>query len=103
MQQILIDRFTMPVTARPEFFERMKINRDLIHSLPGFIKDEVFERCEGDTFYIVTTAFWEDTGAIENAKSAVIGQYKREGLDMQEMLRRLSITIDRGQFTKLEQ
>lgn len=101
MQQILIDKFAMPVEAKKEFIERMKINRDLIHSLPGFIKDEVYERREGDNLHVVTTAFWESAEAVENAKSAVIGQYKREGFDMPAMLRRLNITLDRGVFTKL--
>ena len=102
MQQIFIDRFTMPVEAKEEFFKRVKINRELIHSLPGFIKDEVYERTDGDTLHVVTTAFWESAAAIENARGRVMEAYKRQGFDMPEMLLRLGISLDRGIFTRLD-
>ncbi|MDH7460349.1 antibiotic biosynthesis monooxygenase [Chitinophagaceae bacterium 26-R-25] len=102
MQQIFIDRFTMPVEAKEEFFERVRINRDLIHSLSGFIKDDIYERIDGDILYVVTTAFWESAAAIENAKNTVMAEYKRQGFNMQEMFSRLNITLDRGIFTKLD-
>lgn len=35
MQLVFIDRFVVPNTAKAEFLERMKINRDFIKTLPG--------------------------------------------------------------------
>ncbi len=99
--QIFIDRFTVPLSAKQEFIERMAVNRNFIKKLPGFIEDNVYERTDeqGDLI-VVTVAAWENEDAIKNAKEAVQAEYKREGFDMQGMLKRLNITIDRGIYQK---
>jgi len=38
MNEILIDRFVVPPEAAEEFLHRMKMNRDFIKELPGFIR-----------------------------------------------------------------
>lgn len=99
MEQILIDKFFVPGNAKAEFEERMNINRHFIKKLPGFIRDDVYERTDenGDSFY-VTVAVWENEEVIQHAKKAVQAEYQKEGFDMTAMLKRLNIVIDRGVY-----
>jgi len=101
MEQIFIDKFFVPGNAKAEFEERMNINRHFIKNLPGFIRDDVYERTDenGDFFY-VTVAVWVNEEAIQNAKKAVQAEYQKKGFDMTAMLKRLNIVIDRGLYTK---
>jgi heme-degrading monooxygenase HmoA len=101
MEKVFVDKFFVPKNARNEFYERANINRNFIKKQAGFIKDNVYERVdENGDFSIVTVAVWENDEAIKNAKQAVQAEYKREGFDMQSMLRRLNIVIDRGVYKK---
>ena len=101
-EQYFIDKFYVPRNSRQEFYERAKINRDFIRTLPGFIEDAVYERTdENGDFAIITVAIWQSEEAINNAKQAVQAEYKREGFDMQGLIKRLNITIDRGVYKKL--
>lgn len=100
-EQILIDKFFVPGNARQEFYERANINRNFIKKLPGFIEDKVYERTdEQGNLIVVTIAVWKNADAIKKAKEAVQAEYKKEGFDMQEMLKRLNIVIDRGVYEK---
>ncbi|MBM9499038.1 antibiotic biosynthesis monooxygenase [Leptospira sp. 201903071] len=100
MQKILIDRFIVPKSGREEFFQRVKINRDFIKVLPGFIQDSAYSREEDDLLFFVTVAVWKDEVALENAKKEVFEEYKRQGFDIPAMLKRLGISIERGIFEK---
>lgn len=97
MKQILIDRFTVPATTKDEFLRRMKSNRDFIRKLPGFVKDEVYERTgeDGESNFI-TVAIWKNSEALENAKIAVSAEYKKQSFEMPAFLERLKIKIDRA-------
>ncbi|MBM9577077.1 antibiotic biosynthesis monooxygenase [Leptospira sp. 201903070] len=98
MQKILIDRFIVPEPGREEFFQRVKINRDFIKTIPGFIQDSAYYREEGGLLFFVTFAVWKDEAALENAKKNVLAEYERKGFDMPAMLKRLGISIERGIF-----
>ena len=101
-EQIFIDRFFVPKNAKPEFSERMHINRIFIQKQPGFIRDNVYERTdENGDFYYVTIAVWENHEAVKNAKKTVQAEYEREGFDMPGMINRLHILIDRGIYENL--
>ncbi|AOP33236.1 antibiotic biosynthesis monooxygenase [Leptospira tipperaryensis] len=102
MQKILIDRFILPKSSQEEFFQRVKINRDFIKTLPGFIKDSAYSREEGDLLFFVTVAVWKDQEAIENAKKNVFSEYEKQGFDMPAMLKRLGISIERGIFEEAD-
>lgn len=97
-----IDKFLVPAAAKTEFLERMHLNRSFLRTLPGFIRDNAYEYTDehGDLI-CVTVAVWESREAVDNAKQAVQAEYKREGFDMQAMLKRLNIQIDRGVYTEL--
>jgi steroid delta-isomerase-like uncharacterized protein len=95
-----IDKFFIPAAAKTEFYERMRINRTFIRTLPGFIKDEAYEYTdENGNLICVTVAHWANKEAMVKAREVVQAEYKREGFDMPAMLKRLDITIDRGTYT----
>ncbi|TGL59495.1 antibiotic biosynthesis monooxygenase family protein [Leptospira sarikeiensis] len=99
MQKILIDTFTVPKNSQEEFFNRVKINREFIKSLSGFVQDSAYIREKNrDELQFVTIAVWKDEEAITNAKNKVLTKYQEEGFDMPAMLQRLGITIERGIF-----
>lgn len=102
-EQILIDKFIVPQNAKREFIERMNINRNFIKQLPGFVQDAVYESRDelGNEVY-VTVAVWQNEEVFKKAKEAVQAEYKRQGFDLTEMIKRLHITIDRGVYKKLE-
>jgi steroid delta-isomerase-like uncharacterized protein len=102
-QVSFIDRFTVPSTARDEFYERMEYNRNFIKKLPGFVKDAAYGRTdENGNLICVTVAIWESEEAVHKAKEAVQAEYKRIGFDPAEMLGRLNIAIDRGIYQPIE-
>lgn len=103
MRQILIDRFIVPLNAREEFLERVRINRNFIKNLPGFVEDAAYEETEakGEIKY-VTVAVWENAGALDKAKKAVLAEYQKQGFDAVEMYKRLNIKIERAIYKKMD-
>lgn len=98
-----IDKFRVPAAAKQEFYERMNINRSFIKNLPGFIEDEAYEYTDANgNLTCVTVALWESREALAKAKEAVQAEYKKQGFDAAEMLKRLNITADRGIYTPVE-
>ena len=94
---IFIDRFTVPANAVNEFLARVKINRDLIKALPGFVRDAAYSYTDNEgKLVFVTVAVWSNKAAFEQAKETVQAAYKKEGFDMPAMLKRLNINIERG-------
>jgi predicted ester cyclase/heme-degrading monooxygenase HmoA len=94
-----IDKFLVPAKAKQEFLERVKINRNFIKNLPGFIKDAAYERTdENGNLVFITIAVWESEDAVKKAKEAVQAEYQKQGFNMPEMLERLNITMDRGVY-----
>lgn len=102
-QVSFIDKFFIPAAAKAAFLERMKINRSLIKTLPGFVEDAAYEYTDSNGNLIcITVARWESKEALDKAKEAVQAEYKKQGFDMAEMLRKTGITVDRGIYTNLE-
>jgi steroid delta-isomerase-like uncharacterized protein len=98
-----IDKFQIPSAAKQEFYERMNINRSFIKNLPGFIEDAAYEYTDANGNLIcVTVALWESHEALAKAREAVQAEYKRQGFDAAEMLKRLNIVADRGIYTPVE-
>ncbi|HEY5826348.1 MAG TPA: hypothetical protein VIT44_18390 [Cyclobacteriaceae bacterium] len=103
-KRIFIDKFIIPLQSKPEFIERLNVNRNFIKKLPGFINDSVYERMdEQGNLVCVTIAVWASEESMQNAKAAVQSEYKKEGFNLQAMLQRLNITmVERGVYTVLE-
>src|SRR5258708_560845 len=90
-----IDKFIVPENAEQEFKERVKINRDFIKTLKGFIEDAAYEGRDGQGNMIyLTIAVWDSEAAVRDAKEAVQAEYKKEGFDPAEMIGRLKISTD---------
>lgn len=104
MEQIFIDRFIIPQSAKAEFTERMQINRNFISKLPGFVGDDVYERRDEDGSYLfITIAVWASEALLKNAKDLVQMEYKREGFNLPSMLERLGIRMERGQYYRFNE
>jgi len=103
MTQIFIDRFIVPQNAKAEFIRRMTINRNFIKDLPGFIRDEAYERTDEEGNLIcITIAVWGSEAALKNAKELVQAEYRKQGFNMPAMLERLGIRMERGQYEPRE-
>jgi len=99
-----IDKFLVPKAAINEFQERVKINRDFIKTLPGFIEDAAYEYTNNEGNLIcVTVALWQSQEALNKAKEAVQEFYKKDGFNPAEMFQRLHITVDRGIYTQIHE
>ena len=102
MKQIFIDQFIVPATAQHEFKERMKVNRDFIKKLEGFIEDRAFERYdEQGNLICITTAIWQNEDVLQKAKEAVQQLYQQHGFDMKAMLQRLNIKMERNTYQEI--
>jgi len=96
-----IDKFIVPRQGITEFMDRVYINRNFIRTLPGFIRDDAYERTDSDGNLIyITVAVWEDQEALNNAKKSVQAEYQKQKFDMAEMFQRLNITMDRGIYNE---
>ncbi len=95
-----IDKFLIPSAGKKEFTDRTNINRDMIKKLPGFIKDAAYEYTdtEGNLIF-VTVAEWASKEALSKAKETVQAEYKQQGFDPAEMVKRLNIKMERGVYT----
>lgn len=101
-QVIFIDKFIVPAAGVKELFDRMKINRELIKTLPGFIRDVAYTHQDNDNNQVVVTiAVWENKARFEEARAVVQESYRKEGFDMAGMLKRLNITLDRGVYQEV--
>jgi heme-degrading monooxygenase HmoA len=97
-----IDKFFVPAPAKREFYERMQINRQFIKSLPGFIKDEVYVNTDDqNNLNCITIALWDSLDAVTKAKERVQAEYKRQGFDIAEMMKRLNIKMERRIYKDL--
>ncbi|WP_343705244.1 hypothetical protein [Flavobacterium sp.] len=97
MQQIFIDKFIVPEKSKQEFLERVRINRNFIKNLNGFVNDNAYERIDenGNLIYL-TIAVWKNETVLKSAKEAVQAYYKKEGFNISEMFARLNITMERN-------
>jgi predicted ester cyclase len=97
-----IDKFIVPSAAKNEFYERMRVNRNFIKKLPGFVHDAAYEYTDKDgNLTCVTVALWENVEALQKAKDAVQAEYKEQGFDIAEMMKRLNIVSDRGVYKQI--
>lgn len=98
-----IDKFFIPSAGIAEFHERMKMNREFLRTLPGFIKDVAYEHPdENGNLICITVAEWTSMDALNKAKEAVQVEYKKEGFNPVEMFQRLHISMDRGIYSEVK-
>lgn len=104
MKQIQINKFIVPLNVREEFLKGLRMPRNLIKNLPGFIEDTVYEEtaAEGDISYI-TVAVWENAEALDNAKKAASAEFQKQGFNPIESYKRLNIKIDAAVYKELDE
>lgn len=101
MEQVLIDKFTVPGGTVKEFTERMSINRNIIRKLPGFVSDAAYQRTDGNSVIYVTVATCANEESFKRARESVKTAYEKEGFDMPAMLKRLQVQFARGIYSPL--
>lgn len=98
-----IDTFTIPENAREAFINRMNKNRELLKTMPGFIKDHAYEKTAGESrFNYITIATWENEDAITNAKKAVEAYYRNENFNLQEFIKQNGIKLERALYSEMK-
>jgi heme-degrading monooxygenase HmoA len=98
-----VDKFVVPDSARQEFISRVRSTHERLRTLPGFLQDFVLEQSSGPgEFNFVTIVEWDSVESIENAKNAVMAIHKDMNFNPQEMLTRLGIKADRGNYKHID-
>lgn len=98
-----VDRFVVPAAAREEFLARVNDTHEILHTLPGFVRDlRLEQRSENGESVVVTLAEWEGADVVAAAKAVVAGRQRAKGFDPQELIARLGIRAEMGTFTRIE-
>jgi len=80
-----IDKFKVPPSAREEFFAGVRESQGFLSTLPGFVRNSVFEQTSGPgAFNFVTAVEWETAEAVEDAQKSVAARYEGIGFNPQE-------------------
>ena len=98
-----VDKFSVPAAARVEFLEKVQATHNLLRTQAGFVRDAILEQTSGPgEFNFVTIVEWENAEAMEPARKAVAALHQRMNLDPREMLARLGIRADIGNYKPVE-
>jgi hypothetical protein len=98
-----IDKFKVPQSVRIEFLERVRTTHQLLRTLPGFVRDAVFEQTSGPgVFNFVTLVEWESAAALEGAKQVIMAKHAEREFNSGEMFTRLGIDADLANYVQFE-
>lgn len=98
-----IDRFLVPQQAIAAFTQKMQDSRSFLKTLPGFIKDEVYQYTSGDGgLAIITIASWESMQALEKAQEEVQAFYSRTGFQPAVFCKEAGIQTERGIYRSVK-
>ena len=97
-----VDKFVVPADAKEEFIGQVRLTHDLLRTLHGFQQDFLLENVAGNgEVHVVTIVEWRDAEAIENAKVAVTAMQKEMRFNPKELIARLGIKADRGDYQRI--
>ncbi len=98
-----LNQLIVPAASKAAFLERMKINGDLLRTLPGFVDNAVYcrELGSGETEF-VTIVHWQNEAALQAAKTALQLANEKEGFDLATFRQQLGIRPAPGIFEKLK-
>lgn len=103
MKNVLIDRFTVPVSAATEFVSRLKRAGQQLRTQPGLVRYAVYESTTADgQLVFVTVAVWASEQAIQQAKAAMQAAHQQTSGNPADMYARLHITLERGLYSEAE-
>jgi heme-degrading monooxygenase HmoA len=98
-----VDKFTVPAPARAEFLEKVQATHALLRTQAGFVQDAVLEQTSGPgEFNFITIVEWKNAEAMEPARKAVAALHQGMNFDPREMLTRLGIHADMGNYKRVE-
>jgi len=90
-----IDKFKVPPASREEFLKGVRDTQSFLATIPGFIRNALFEQSSGPgVFNFVTMVEWESAEAIERAAKAVTARFEATGFNPQATRVRLGIEAD---------
>lgn len=94
-----VDKFAVPPGAREEFLEKVLATHQVLRVQPGFVRDAILEQTAGPgEFNFVTIVEWISTASMEPAREAVAALHARMNFDAREMIARLGIRADLGNY-----
>jgi heme-degrading monooxygenase HmoA len=99
-----IDKFNVPISARPVFLERVRETHALLRTLPGFAGDAIFEQISGPgEINFITFASWESDEAFAAAAGeTVTARYREEGFNPVELFAKLGMKADLANYRRLD-
>jgi heme-degrading monooxygenase HmoA len=98
-----VDKFAVPAAGRDEFLGRVTTTHELLRRQEGFLRDAILEQQSGPgAFNFVTVVEWASPGAVDRVSAEVAAMHKRIGFDRNEMIERLGIRADIGNYQRLE-
>lgn len=98
-----LDKFIVPLAAKAEFMEVVRVINQSLRKQEGFIQDFLLERLtESGELQIVTMVEWADQAAIEKARAAAMILHQEIGFNPQEFLARTGIKADMGNYKPIE-
>ena len=101
MEKVLIDLFTVPEQALPEFIAAARKLPPFLRTLPGFVEGHIYQKkSEAGRYNVVTTAVWANGEAYAAARQAAQEEYRRIGFNPQEVISRLGVQMERGEFDR---
>lgn len=97
-----IDRFVVPDAARAEFLGRVRMTHAVLRQQPGFVRDALLEHPGGPgESVILTIAEWRNLQVTEGARAAVAALHIRESFNPQDLMARLGIKAELGNYRPL--
>lgn len=97
-----VDKFIVPANGRDEFLERVRATHMLLRQQDGFLRDAILEQHSGPgEFNIVTVVEWSSAAIVDRVAAKVAAMHKQIGFDHHEMMARLGIKADMGNYARL--
>ena len=97
-----VDSFVVPAAAKAEFVAQVHRTHELLRTLPGFVQEQLLEQdSSSEACRIVTLVEWSGADALESARAEVMKFRAREGTDPRQLMARLGVQADLGEFRPL--
>jgi heme-degrading monooxygenase HmoA len=101
MEVVVIDSLVVPGQSKEMFLQRVRQSAEILKKLPGFVEGYVYDKKSGEgDINIVTTAVWEDEEALENAKKAIVTEFRKQGTNPAEIMKSLRVQASRSIYTR---
>jgi heme-degrading monooxygenase HmoA len=101
MEVVVIDSLVVPEESKEIFLQRVRQSAEILKKLPGFVEGYVYEKKSGEgDVNIVTTAVWKDEEVLENAKKAIVTEFRKHGTNPAEIMKRLRVQASRSIYTR---